>query len=550
MTEATRDLVITSVESDVDITLLSQKLGKALKRNVQEIEFALNEIASLAGSDFCLVNAMPESKANQLQGYLQKQGVGSELRDGISLEIMIEVPEYICPSCGHHQEQTNESDDTCKACGVIGSKYAGIQLRKEILESERRKHQALEQMNVDQLRKNSEAAEEERLREEARQKLGIRKKKKAPVFFATLLTFITAGVGGHYLQKAGYIPAFILSGEVNSEAATEGVIAAEGSAQQQPLLSIPPTGGNITLNMPEPASTASSTSTITVATEDNAPPMSDSESQNLALSMNQQTEIEEFATESQVKASLVAHGIDNPSMRKAVLEITGGEEVPTKPSTLAKLKEVGQEDFSKEDPLLQNLITIVDNQLAIGNVDKALQLVEKAQNQYQEAVLLHKVIESKLQDESQNSSVKAHIDQLAKLIWTEPDPINQVRIQSLLSTAYALSGEQKLASLNLVMAIEKLRFVESDAVDVELLLQLSKNQSAVGNVSQAREILSLVEDKANDIPKINQEDIYAQITQQYAQSLDFNQAMKLTEKIQNPALLKETLGIITEIQGS
>ena len=208
-----------------------------------------------------------------------------------------------------------------------------------------------------------------------------------------------------------------------------------------------------------------------------------------------------------------------------------------------------QESLQAEDPQFEQMMMLASDQMALGNYTQAVDVAKQSKDKYQQAVLLHKVIKSELQESSiAREQVNEHLTTLAKLIWNETEATQQVRIQGLLSTAYELAGEKKVASLNLVMAIEKLRFVQSNETKVELLCQLSAGQRSIGNISQAREILKFAEDKANQIELASQSKPYAEIVKNYAKAMDFSSAMELTEKINDPILLRETLGTITEIQ--
>lgn len=555
MSEQKYDLIITSVDPCAELTLLSQKLGKALRINPQQIEFSLNEIASLGGSDYPLLRGTAESKAKQLQAYLKKQGLGSEIRAEISLEAMVEeVPKYTCPACGHRQALDPEGNDTCESCGIIGRKYAAIKKRKDILESERRRHQALQKMGLEQSKNKQVLEEEKRLREEARKKLGI-KKEKSPVLLAGLIIVVGVVSVTTYLYQGDKL----LSEE---SAQTEQLAeAATGSAAtKKPMLTIPAKGGNITLKMPPAGSAAGAgnggstqmaqnVAQSTVATVENMPPLSDNSSQNLALEINQQGNDESLASEAKVKASLVAYSIDSPSSRKAVLQITGGEDATVDQAMVTHIASMEQDALQVADPQFEQMMMLTNDQIAQGNYTQAVSVSANVQDKYQQAVLLHKIIQSEQQQVTvAPEQINQHISKLAKLIWNEADPVKQVRIQGLLSTAYDLSGEKKVASLNLVMAIEKLRFVESNETKVKLLCELSKGQRAIGHISQAREILKFAEDKANHIELASQSQAYAKIVKSYAKAMDFSSAMELTEKINNPALLKETLATVTEIQ--
>lgn len=549
MSEKKYDLVITSVNPNAELALLSQKLGKALRKNPQLIEFSLNEIASLSDSDFSIIEGTTENKAKQLQAYLAKQGLTSELRSEISLELMTDdTLKYICPACDHTQEKKHQNNDTCDKCGVIGKKYAGIKRRKDILESERRRHNAVQQLGIDQRRKAREAKEEDQLRENARRQLGIHNNKSTPMLAVGLIILIGVGSITAYFYQDTLFTAGAGAGAVD-EAGEQVMASNSASKPQSPMLIIPPSGGKLTLNMPAPTTALGNAEIAqkTVITTENSPKLTDSTSQDIALQIHQQTTDKDLAVEAKTKAVLVAHSIDNPNIRKAVLEVTGGEEVSIEQVFIDDLSTVEQEESS--DLFLDELLMIADAQLAQGKYSQAIDISKNAKNKYQEAVILYTVIKSEIKEQPERNDANKHISQLAKLIWNESDPIKQVRIQGLLSTAYSLAGEKKVASLNLVMAIEKLRFVNSHKEKVDLLFELSNGQRSIGNISQAREILILVEDKINNVNVAEKPDAYVKVVKCYAQLLDFPSAMELTEKIENPVLLQDALSTVIKIQG-
>ncbi len=546
MSDKKYDVIITSVDPSAELTLLSAKLGKALKKNPQQIEFSLNEIACLSGADFTIIQGIAENKAKQLQAYLAKQGLGSDIRAEISLEMMVEVSEYTCPACGHAQQPDPEGNDTCERCGVIGKKYAAVKRRKDILESERRRHQALQQMGQSELQKNAEKAEEERLREEARQKLGIAKKKTSSFALLGLATLIGIGAVAYLYQDQ----LFPTSVDVNSEQVTTNPASKQ---TKQAVLTISPKGGKITFSSPNTAGNSSptesmNTAQLTVATKENTDDMSDAASQNIALQMHQQAGDGDLAVESDVKAKIVALGIEKPDSRTALLSMIGAKEADIDPQTIEQLKHSDPEIATIEDNHFKDLQAELKTILETNDYTQAFETTQQAKDNYQKAILLYQVIRSEIQNNEDMARTHYHIIHLSLLAKQEAEAVNQIRIQSLLSAAYALFGEKKTASLNLVMAIEKLHHIESNKTKVELLCELSRNQTAVANINQAREILKLAEKSATQLEHSQQAKAYADIVKQYAKALDFSTAMQLTSKISQPILLREALGIITNIQ--
>lgn len=553
MSEKKYDVIITSVEPQAELTLLSAKLGKALRKNPQQIEFALNEIASLSGADFTIVHGIPETKAKQLQAYLAKHGLGSDLRAEISLEVMEEVNEYCCPACGHLQEADANGDDVCEKCGVIAKKYAEVQKRKEIFESERRRHEALQRMKEDELQKSSAALEEERLREEARKKLGIRKKQATSI--ALVIVFLAVcSAAVLYIYYDQLFPA-------EQIAASDDQASVNSKSKKQALLSISPSGGNIVINAPSAVtssgaeaamanSAGASTIQANVVTKENTEGLSDTTTQNIALQMHNQTqEAAGDSIEPDVKAEIMAYGIDSDSSRSAVLKMLNSEdEVAIDGITSQQLKKGINELAQGEDPLFIASNTKLAVSLENADFTQALDAVDMVNNPYQKSVLLYQVIQAEIENHKSPQLIDNHILQLAQWLEQEKDLVTQIKIQSLLSAAYGLAGEKKAASLNLIIAIEKLHNIQSAETKTKLLCTLSRDQRISANINQAKSLLKLAEEFADKLDFEQQAKAYHDIVTQYAKALDFSTAMRLSEKIIQADLLQDALNSITAIQ--
>ncbi|MCB1639494.1 MAG: hypothetical protein KDI15_11680, partial [Thiothrix sp.] len=120
---------------------------------------------------------------------------------------------YTCPACKH--EQTPNPEQKCEKCGVFGEKYRREQQRKNIYEKEKKK---LEQAQEQQLRKTRELAEAEdqqRLREEARQRLGFKRQARTLDYAVSVVVVIAMGVGGYYVANT------LLDNPADTEYATD-----------------------------------------------------------------------------------------------------------------------------------------------------------------------------------------------------------------------------------------------------------------------------------------------------------------------------------------
>lgn len=136
----------------------------------------------LSGERLSLAGGLDKAEGERLRKALA--GVGIEARlypESLSLlPVELEAPQaktYRCPACHHEQELDPLAPDTCKSCGVIGSKYDEVREIKDVLDAERRRLEAriseAEAAEIEQQRQR----EHERLREigrkRAEQQLGI-----------------------------------------------------------------------------------------------------------------------------------------------------------------------------------------------------------------------------------------------------------------------------------------------------------------------------------------------------------------------------------------
>jgi DNA-directed RNA polymerase subunit RPC12/RpoP len=554
MSEKKFDFVITGVAKDANIHLISQQLAKALKLDSQYLEFRLSEISCMDGSDFTLVKNISVQNVKKLAAFLKKHQVQGRIRNSLALEEMLEKVAYICPACGHNQEQAAEGEENiCKKCGIVGSRYKASQRKRDIFETEKRYQQADLRHNLEEAKKQREKAEEEALREEARRQLGI-KSKKQKARPALVFTFLGVMSLAGYLYWQQTVPGTPSGEQLADEGLShhgESLSADQDSAAKpaQARVTIQAQGGNLTLNMPETTAQQSSPNaqqsplSANVATEENLPALSDAETQNLALDMYQQRGTGEPSSvsveESTAKANIMAFAIDDPRQKKAVLQLTGATawEPKANSNNVAAnfLETKGLQQA--EAQFAQHFST--PEKMTPTSVANYLATLPDAQVK---ARLLVNIIKS------QPQNTKPYIDQLAKLTWTEPDAEKQVLIQGSLSEAYQRTGEKKLASLNLVMAIEKLRFIESQARQITLLCQLASYQVEANVFDVAKETVKLAEEKALSLQGESKSQVFSEISKAYAMVKDYSQAISMLKYIDQPEWLKSTMASIDALQ--
>lgn len=559
MSDKKFDFVITGVAKDANIHLVSQQLAKALKLDPQYLELRLSEISCMDGADFTLVKNISVQNVKKLDAFLNKYQIQGKVRKSLQLEEMIEKVAYVCPACGHNQDKAPEGEENiCQKCGIVGSRYQASQRKREIFETERRYQQADVRHNLDEAKKQREKAEEDALREEARRQLGIKsqKQKARPALVLALLGVVSLAAYLYWQQNLqSTSPTEHLASEgLGGDHQSNETLSADQDSSSKPGLTIQAQGGNLTLNMPETAASSNSTSSNTaessiantVATQETLPELSDAETQNLALEMYQQNSLEDESLtsieESKTKANIMALAIDDPMQRKAVLQLTGSKE--WQPQHLLKNKEKSTISFLENTSLEEAETQFVKHfmpldQMTPKSVGDYLATIPDS---HMKARLLIRAIEL------QKQTSKPYVDQLAKLIWAEPEAEKQVLIQGSLSEAYHLIGEKKLASLNLVMAIEKLRFIESPLNQITILCELASYQVEAGVFDIAKETIKLAEEKALMLDGESKSLAFAEISKAYAMVQDYSQAISLLKFIDQPSLLKSTMASIDALQ--
>jgi len=545
--KTTYDLIITHIDSCTDIPLVSKKISKILGSNPSYLEFLLREVSTGHSPSYTILNGTTKNFTTMLQSYLKKHGIKSNIKSELALvPLEKETPTdatYTCPACKYDQKADSDDNNICKRCGVVEKKFNKMKKQREIFESERRYQEARQEMEEKQKERLNQLKNEAYLREKARERLGI-KKSKPPILLIGLVTLIAIALllNNHFYQN-----------EKKSDDKTISLTKKEDKSQKNRTLklnNIPASSiSTIIAKQQSPQANANFTPNTTVATLNNIPDNSDLFSKSLATKITDDLQNNSPLIEKNTKANLIAYSIDDKKLRTDILKKTGGEEVELKTSLRQNMKQNKySEDINAAEtgPLFAN----IDIQIIKGNYETAYELTKLIKDNYQKAKLLFNIIKTEIniKNITKTDDAKKHILQLAKIIWSEPDAKKQIKIQSLLSMAYSLTNEEKIASLNLIMAIEKMKFIKSNSSKLELFCQLSHDQSSIGNINQAREILHLAEHQLKNLEESQQQKAYANIAKNYAKALDFSTAIMLTSHIQSIKIRNKILVKIEEMK--
>jgi len=208
MSDTRFDLAITHHTSELPIEKLVQALMELLGRNNDSyLEYKLSEALLFEGSGATVVDNLTKEEGEKLQERFRSLNVETTLRPTLELvskdvgEEQNDVPPYVCPACEHQQPKAqNEASNVCQNCGVVGEKYAKRQEKTKVLEEEKRKLQHTQTKAMREALDRARYAEQERMRQEAKQELGVGDKKKSPLVVAGGVAAILAlGVGGVFM---------------------------------------------------------------------------------------------------------------------------------------------------------------------------------------------------------------------------------------------------------------------------------------------------------------------------------------------------------------
>lgn len=557
MSDQTFDFVVTGVSSGTKIHIVSQQLAKALKQDPQYLELRLSELTMGSGADFPLIRQASRANVDKLQAFLNKHGIQGEARQTLAIEEMIERVQYTCPACGYQQDE--DGTDICQKCGVVGSRYDSFKRKKDIYDAEKRYMQADVRLQREQSAKSREKAEEDALREDARRQLGLKSKKQnSTAALLSFLLFVSLSAGGYWFwqQQVEHTDQMVLDGEVPG---TE-------SGLSQASIAIQPQGGNLTLTMPASVMEGSTSNNASVpanpysavlggnmddgrsvqlVTEQTMPSMQDEDIQHLALSMYQQAG-DVKPEEAKTKASIMAMAIDDPAQQKTVLQLTGHQQ--WQPESLNN-RQHGLSSLAgdyTQDPLIKGLEEQIEQKrLSPSELDNLLSQLPQSDIK---ARLILRAMDVEWKASQNKRLLEPYIEKIVRLAWHESNAEKQVLIQGTLSQAYQGLGNKKLANVNLVMAIQSLGFVNSEAREVDLLCELASYQRQVDAFDVARELYQLAEQKASRLPVNDKAPYYAKLSEGYAAIADFNKAVELFEWIDQPELLQASMLVVENMQ--
>lgn len=199
-TEALFDLVVTGHHSDKKVADLVQTLMKLIGQDSPQLEYKLSEALIFEQNSNTAIQAVPREIAEEYQKHFSALKVDSDIRPTIQVmthndyELTLAPKIYRCPACGHEQEKADDDDDACLECGVIGKKYEKTARITAIVEQERLRLQQEQENSIRDSLQQAALKEDEKLREEARQQMGIAPKHSVLKSIAAAVCVLSIGL--------------------------------------------------------------------------------------------------------------------------------------------------------------------------------------------------------------------------------------------------------------------------------------------------------------------------------------------------------------------
>lgn len=186
MSEPLYDLVIQHHASVEPIDRLVRDLLILLdKEGDPYIEYKLSEGLLFPESKTTILETVTKDEGEYYQKRFREMMVETVLRPTLQLmakEVEVEDTSpgnlHTCPACNHQQPRSKSGMNTCENCGLVAEKYQRHQKREDILAQESRKYKNQQDKLMREALERARLDEDERLRREARQQLGLESKKR------------------------------------------------------------------------------------------------------------------------------------------------------------------------------------------------------------------------------------------------------------------------------------------------------------------------------------------------------------------------------------
>ncbi len=548
MTYETFDLFATNLKPDADVEQVKNSLAKHFKTSPDKLDIFFQRLIDTKEPEK-IQKKLSLDVAQKNKEIIEKLGLFCDIKPSLALaSIMPEGASYQCPACGHRQNPSVSNPDVCKICGVVGSKYLDKDSDKKILKREMQRHHRMKKIREQCQQSQNEINNRENKIKEIREQLE-KKDRKAIAHPLALGSIAVIACGMLALQfyneyatvtpdgaevKSASVQASIDASPKDSTTMVSGLTQDQTVAKIDQLQQALPSIDDYPSSNQEFLASAKALS----ATGASYPPVSSS------------IEPSQVTTDAQVQLNSI-NELSNASDMK--LNTDGA---PLMHSDMSNVADKNSSDNLMEQNVLmaknQNLQAQISHDAASiqnNDVDQPENVTESIDSAHQRILALINISREKLTlgDPAGAESVLNKAEQTADTIIS---PIEQIKSYGLIATAFSelqdKSNAQRVFDTALVYANRL-----ADPVDkVSSLTIVGGHQAASGNKEAARKSFELAQNFAtkNIVNPEVRNTAYQVIALSRAITADFQEALKVADKITRPLMRTDIIKKLADIQ--
>ncbi|HPY40240.1 MAG TPA: hypothetical protein PLM98_06970 [Thiolinea sp.] len=167
------------------------------------IEYKLSESLLFPDSKTAILENITKDEAEYYQKRFREMMVETSLRP--TMQLMSKDPEpevnptdlHTCPACKHQQPRSKSGMNTCQNCNLVAEKYQRHQRREDIIAQESRNYKNQQDKLMREALERARLDEEDKIRREAREILGLERKKRPldiAIGVTAIVLMVVAGI--------------------------------------------------------------------------------------------------------------------------------------------------------------------------------------------------------------------------------------------------------------------------------------------------------------------------------------------------------------------
>lgn len=455
MSEAKVDVKIERLVDGADMQEVIAKIASAFNRDTDAFKARLQQSIEIPETATALQKGVSREAAEQACKKLENLGLKCKIEEQLSINFEVIQPKFLCPACGHEQQPTQGGDDVCSECGVVASKYAANASKAKIYDSEKRRLENQRQVQEQDAQDAQERKQEEALRDQIREQLGVKKPSPKPATKAAIGGLIAIACGVIFYTQSSYFSSPEATEGLNPSLASQAQTATETAANSPKAPQAGKQKSAVVTDMQRVAqiqALVSSSDTMGAA------------SQFAQVDENFDEALEAYEAISSPDEQMVAIGSITDSLQS----------LPDPSRSLKKLEtHVASTQGNNRKVLEQK---IVEGWLNADNDGQAINFVSSIEHGYDRetallSILDHQVANPKTADATQQT-IKSILHQAEK----QNAPSQEARLYSAISRAYALMGKEA----------ESEKFLDLAFTQTDLILQLEDKIEAYCQIAEDR----------------------------------------------------------------